>query len=387
MKKLSHKILVGLIPFISASAYTITAGTDEEPFIISAKVEKGRAKIKIVGYINEWSKASSRELEKQIDELIAKGHNDADIYMNSRGGSTIEAVEIMNVLRKFKGKLIAHGGAIVASAMSYIAVMCDEFHVAANTQFMYHRPSGFFGGNYDEITSSLVLLKNTEADYVDAYAAKSKLSKEEIIANWSKGDQWLMGKEIVSEGFADKLTKVEVPISAKDVTTIEACGAPVIPKITVKSLNQNKVERTELIASLGLNENATDADINAKIAQNKTDAEAFAKSKGDREAAEAKAQKDKVNALVDAAIKDKKITADVKDNYIKLATADFESTEATLRALTAPEKPNPNTPNAHTDGRDKWTFADYQSKDPEAYVALLESDPEAAAKLENEHYK
>jgi len=389
MIKLNHKILLARLPFIASSHYICASGGNaNDPFTIEATDKENKAEIKIVGYIGEWDRASSRDLETKVDALIAKGYNDAHIYINSKGGSTIEAVEIMNILRRFKGKLIAYGGSIVASAAGYIACECDEFRVAPNTQFMYHRPTGYFSGNFDEITSSLALLQNTEKDYIRTLSSKSKYSAKEIVANWTKGDQWLMGKEIVKDGFADKVMKKDVAISAKDVAMIEACGAPVVPKITVKSLNKNIVDKLELITALGLDANATDAEITAAVQKNKTDAKAFADGKAKREA-DAKVDADtKVNALVDDAIKAKKITADQKENYTILAKVNFEVTKATLDAMQVLEKPNPSDGGSSTEASQKdWSLKDYQEKDPEAFIALMDSDPEKADRLENEHYK
>ena len=53
--------------------------------------------------------------------------------------------------------------------------------------------------------------------------------------------------------------------------------------------------------------------------------------------AEAKAQEDKINALVDKAIKDCKINKDDRDDYIKMAQSDFALAERILATIPARE--------------------------------------------------
>ena len=376
------------LPLIYASAHI--EAKMSEPFIVEASDSGNKAQLNIVGYIHEWSKASSRDLEAKVNDLIAKGYQDAHIYINSKGGSTLEAAEIFNTLRKFKGKLIATGGAIVASAAGYIATRCDEFHVAPNTQFMYHRPKATLSGNYDEIIAQNEMVKNTEADYIEKYAAKSNLTKAQIVKNWSKGDVWLMGKQIVSDGFADMMIKDEAKITAADAIMIEACGAPVNPKINFKNQKSNKVEKIQLIASLGLEPTATDAEIQAAITKNATDAKAFADliAKNANDAIEKK--KKDVSDFLNAAVASKKITADQVPNYTAMAEGNFDAVKATVDALPVVSKPSPEAAAASAGvdaDRKDWTFAKYQEEDPEAFTALMESDPVAAEELVEKHYK
>ena len=64
------------------------------------------------------------------------------IYINSPGGECFEANEIVNVIKKFPGKITGEGGALVASAATYIAINCTSFSMPANGLFMIHQVSG-----------------------------------------------------------------------------------------------------------------------------------------------------------------------------------------------------------------------------------------------------
>lgn len=367
-------------------------GRVNDPFDFRIEAAAGdTVDITIKGSINEWAEyASANSISSKITELVAQGVQNANIYINTRGGDTIEAVAIVNELRKLPGKLIATGGAVVASAGSYIACKCDEFHVAPNTQFMYHRPKMGSWGTVDEIKSNLKLLENTEEDYIKTYAAKTGMAETEIVEAWSKGDQWMMGEEIVKAKFADKLIKKEAPITALDVTVLEACAAPVVPTPTVtpqsQSQNSNKIftemEKNKLIVALGLSADATDAQIEAAVIANKQKADAAAQ-------AQAEAVEKANKQMVANAIADKKITADQEANYLSFAKADPVACKAALDALKPLEKPFV-TPSASTEAdadKSKWTYQDYQEKAPEAFLELLKTDPAKAEALADAHYK
>lgn len=333
------------------------------------------AKVYIKGTISEWSEyANSNNIDKQINDLVEAGHKDAEVYINSKGGDVFEAAEIMNSLRRFPGKLTAIGGAIVASAGSYIAVKCDEFHVRSNTQFMHHEPRMYAGGTLTQIQATLKLLENMNKDYIKAYVDKTGKKEDDIKSAWANGDTWLMGKEVVSEKFADKMLNKEAPITAEDVVVLEACAAPVIPKVTSQKLQNTEMDKVKIIAALGLPADATEQQIEAALADNKAKADKATQLEAAANAAAVDAKKAKVNALVEKAIGDKKITADQKETYVTLANADYDACEKALNALSAPVKPQvTSSASASNEDRSKWTYADYQEKAPQAFMELDES--------------
>jgi ATP-dependent protease ClpP protease subunit len=377
-----QKRLLPLLAMMLSNNFLITAAAGAGaggPFEITAKEEKGKAVISIVGYIHEWADASAVELERQVLALVEAGHKDATVYINTKGGQTLEASEIVNILRIMPGKLNGIGGAIVASAGTYISSKLDSFEVAPNTQFMYHKPRGVVEGTHDEIQSQLKLLSNTEQDYLETYSAKTKKTKEVIKANWDKGDVWLMGQEIVNEGFADAMIAKPAKITAADVMILEACGAPVIPKVTSEAKPQKSKNREMKIDPLkiGLSADATDEQIEARIVDLKAkadSADALLKEKADKEAAD-KAKE--INAILDQAIDDKKFTATLRDKFKGMLESDFENGKAIIAGLTGVPKISGEITDHKADAgeRANWTFEDYQAKDPKALQEMHEKKP------------
>lgn len=94
--------------------------------------------------------------------------------------------------------------------------------------------------------------------------------------------------------------------------------------------------------TLGLADTATEDQVTAKLKELKTAADAAGETSTKLSAAEAKVKEleDKerlslVTGLVDKAIGEKKLSAGDRDKYIKLATADYDTTEELIKGMTA----------------------------------------------------
>lgn len=103
---------------------------------------------------------------------------------------------------------------------------------------------------------------------------------------------------------------------------------------------QKTMDRKLLCAKLGLDENATDAQISEKLVADKNAIEASAllatentNLKTEITRLKTEAETAKVEGLVDAAITASKLTATDREKYIKLAKADFDTTKEVIDGL------------------------------------------------------
>lgn len=368
---------------ILASVHNIIALSEQYPFEISAKGGKDVAEIRITGAIHQYQN-SATEFKRQVDELLKQGIKNVNLYINSPGGSVFEANEIVNEIKKFTGKIKGYGGALVASAGTYIALNCDDFEMSNNGQYMYHKPLTYTQGNEDKISSELKLLQNLTNQYRTAYATKTGMSEDEIESRWSKGDVWLSAKEALEQGFISSVSNDKQAITESDVAMITACGAPVIPERTESKNQDNNMTREQIIAAFKLPADATDEQIQTTIAKSQEDA---AKYQANKASAETK-EKDIANTMVQAFIDSKQIAADTKEQWVKMAVNDYDGTKAILATLPKPSKLSEQVDAGASEGtRANWTVADYLDKDPEALSALAISDPEKFEKINEEYYK
>ncbi len=309
-------------------------------------------------------------LRGQTDAALNKGVKSVNLYLSTPGGSVYEAVEIVNQLKRFETVEIICG-ALVASAGTYIMAHFPT-KAYSNSQFMIHKPSTKVSGNEDAVKADLKALENLTNDFRKVYAERFGKTEDEINELW-KNDCWLNAQEAQELGLVNDIIDGQPSVDEDIIAMMTACGCPVIPTIeNQKSKKEQKMDRDKLIASLGLSADATDEQIEAKIEALKKNAES------NQTEAKKKAEK-----LVNRAIKDKRITTESADAYIKLATENYEQTKTALESLPTIEAGSTHIDkggNPATD-RSNWTLEDYLEKDPQAYDNLIANEPEKAKAL------
>lgn len=368
------------------------------PLQITATVTDDTAYITIEGYIYKYAEVTSGSLRKDVAKYKADGAKKTEVYVNTEGGSCFEATEIANIIDNAFGepnvKVVV--GALAASAGT---VFTSRFYSVArkNTQFMIHKPMGVFSGNEDKIKRELKALTNLTNEYTEMYSKKTGKSKADIKAILDKGDYWMTAQEALDDGFIDEVLDQDADIDAQSILQLQACGAPIVPTATTKETIKPKTKTREmdsklLAAKIGLSENATDEQINAKLAALNVAETENAILKTQRENAEKAEKAANIKALLDGAEQNKQITADNRIQFEALATADFENTKTIIAslpkiaALSGNIKPKSKGGSSLNASQVDWTYQDYQEKDPEAYLALEQSDPEKATAIMEAYY-
>lgn len=343
------------------------------PLIVSVKQKGKVAHISIDGHIGRyWNGAE--QFKSKVESLVADGVEDVHVYLNTEGGSVFGANEIVNIIKKFTGKITGEGGALVASAGTFIAINLAEFTMPKNGMWMHHKPMAELYGNEGEIEIGLKLLKTLTESYRNDYAAKMGITPEEFEAEWSKGDVWLSAQEAKEKGLISGITD-EAEITSSVYDRIAACGCETPPKINIKS----KLGIMDVTAvSLGLPADATDAQIQAKLDELKNAAAENKRLKDAQAAAQEAEHKAKIKALLDKAEADNLIVATSRKTWEKLAESDFESVKNTIEAM-----PKMAAGSQHLGGGSKgkgadvdMSFEDLMEDNAEGAVKMAKADPE-----------
>lgn len=350
---------------------------------IAAEASNGRAEIRIDGDISSWDN-SAGTFRAQVQALVASGVRDAHVYLNTRGGNVFQANEIVNEVKRFPGRMTGEGGALVASAGSYIMLHLQDFAMAANGMVMIHKPSGEFEGNEDQVLADVEALKKLTQQYRASYAKAMGKTEAEVEAMWSKGDVWLTAQEAKDLGLVKSITG-EVELDEDDIEDIAACGAPKdkLPKAAAAAPTTTTMDIKALRAALGMPETATEQEVLAKAAELRAANEANAKAAAD-------ARKKEVKDLIDAAIKDRKITEDYRASFEAKFAANHEAAKKELDEL----KPVPTmaavvdagkgegAAATEASGREKWGYDDWATKDMKGLTALARGTAEEQAKFQ-----
>jgi ATP-dependent Clp protease protease subunit len=353
---------------------------------MTASTEKGKAIIKIIGYIGS-EKTNAETLSALVDDFLAKGIKSAIVRISSGGGSVFQASDMVAELERFES-VNMEVGALAASAATRF---CARFHTTArpNSQLMIHRPMGRAEGNEKEIEQGLKQIKDATSDYRKAYATKMGKTEAEIETMWADGDKWMTAKEAKALKLIDGITGEPETIDAATAEMLVACGAPKAaatpPKAdTIPPQNQpkNKMDRDQLIASLGMDADSTDAQINARIAANKSAAEASKAA----EKKELETRAERAETDVTAAITDKKLLATQKDAWVKMYMAEPVATKSQLDAMVSIPKLSKEIEGKGgakdlEASRKEWTLETYMEQDPQALEALEKENPERFEQL------
>ena len=140
------------------------------------------------------------------------------------------------------------------------------------------------------------------------------------------------------------------------------------------------MDLTMLTSRLGMATTSTEAQVLAQIDVYKRKAERTEML----ERREEQRREQEINDLLDGAVKDKKITADVRDEWKEMLQSNFDSAKKMLDALKPVEIPKVVVPSAaSTTGK---TFEDLQ-KDPSALEKLMDENPKEYERLLNEYVK
>ncbi len=310
------------------------------PFNISAEKQDKTVLVRIIGHIGYGF--NIEEFRRLIDKVVAEGCTSAHLYINSPGGSCFDAEEIMNVLTSnFQDNITGEGGALVASAASYIATHCKTFVMPVNGKFMVHRPRGSVSGTYVEIGNYLKLIQDIDKEYFQQFKSKAKDVKD-FTKKWNAGDNWMTATEAKEAGFITNVRKkINIDKEAQAMINAAANNQFVFPENHQTLTPESDVKQLKMLAvSAGLNDNVSFETVNAAIKEfviKNNDLTKVNKTLQDKVSVLEKVEKDKktaeANSLIDSAVKDGRLNAEGKDAIMKLFERDHEAGKQVLAAI------------------------------------------------------
>ena len=288
----------------------------------------------LIGEI-DWWKNSGEEFKEAIDKAMVSGATELKLYINSEGGDPIQAFEIFNQIKRFKGKKTAMIGALCASSATVVACACDSVYISRFGLFMIHEPSLYAGGmTEEELTAGIGLLQTLKANVTTLYAERTRKTEEEVkslmkAVTWMTSTQALEGKWV--DGIVDEIPDDEEVIYLQPEMT---ANIPVTMNgnlIPVDIKMKNKLFAALMLAGIQMKADASEDEFVEAVGK-------ILKENGDlktqlKEAGTA-TMKAKAKMLVDSAIEQKKIVEGDREEYTQLAEANFELCTKMLGKIT-----------------------------------------------------
>lgn len=137
------------------------------------------------------------------DELYAED-GDLTLWINSPGGNVFAAAEIYTMIRDYPHNVTVRIASIAASAASVIAMAGNTVQMSPTALLMIHDPSTIAFGNAKDMEKAIATLNEVKESIINAYAAKTGLSRSRI-SKLMSDETWINAKKAVELGFADEL--------------------------------------------------------------------------------------------------------------------------------------------------------------------------------------
>jgi ATP-dependent protease ClpP protease subunit len=129
-----------------------------------------------------------------------------NVRVNSYGGSVADGLAIYNALTRHKATKAVTVDGVAMSSASLIAMAGDTVTMPPTSLLMIHAPWGGLYGNAKEMRQYADVLDKFSEAMADAYVAKSKMARADVLALLTDGeDHYYTGEEAVAAGFADAI--------------------------------------------------------------------------------------------------------------------------------------------------------------------------------------
>lgn len=135
------------------------------------------------------------------DELYAE-EGDITLWLNSPGGNVFAAAEIYTMIRDYPHRVTVKIASIAASAASVIAMAGNTVQMSPTALLFVHDPSTIAMGNAKDMEKAIATLNEVKESIINAYAAKTGLSRNRI-SKLMSDETWINAKKAVELGFAD----------------------------------------------------------------------------------------------------------------------------------------------------------------------------------------
>lgn len=132
-----------------------------------------------------------------------------NIYINSPGGSVVEAMATHDFIQELKKKEVivnGYGIGIVASASTYILSGCTHSYITPNSTYMIHNLSGGISGTIKEVESYYNMMLMYDGLIKDFYSNLTNKSIDQI-TQWMDSETFFTGKQAVENGFVGNLSQ------------------------------------------------------------------------------------------------------------------------------------------------------------------------------------
>lgn len=298
-------------------------------FSIVAAADKDEVDVNIYDYIGYFG-VTAKDFIAAIQKHPGKKIN---VRIGSPGGSVFDGLSIANFLSGLDAHAIIDG--LCASMATIVACSCKTVKMASNTFYMIHEASGGTFGTASQLKDVSELLTKINEQMAETYVARTKQSKEKV-KKWMSDTTYFTAAEAKKYGFVDEISSSVKLTACIDDFNLESYGK--VPEWVKETLTGEASSTSEepptmkellkLLASKGaisspeLTEAAALTEISAFFSRTAQETKDLVEAKTKLETQAKQDRDQRISALVDAAIKDRKISAETREFAVKMGQQD-----------------------------------------------------------------
>lgn len=154
-----------------------------------------------IGY--GWFGVTSKDFVAELDALDV---DEIELHINSPGGLCSEAIAIKNALAQHPAKVTAYVDGMAASAATIVALGADEIVMLPDSEFMIHDAWMLCVGPAADMHTAGDRLDQVSNNIAGMYARKAGGTRDEWRSIMSgAGETWYSADEAVEAGLADRV--------------------------------------------------------------------------------------------------------------------------------------------------------------------------------------
>ena len=169
------------------------------------KLEGTDGSITMRGMIGDFQNGVSSD---DFMDLMAEQTGDLTIHLDSEGGCVTSGISMYNQIRAYEGgEVTIHIDSQACSIATVVACAADKVVMNSNAKFMIHRAWTVAMGNSVEFRSMAEILELMDADIASAYADKTDLPEDELLA-MMEAETWMSAEKALELGFVDEINEI-----------------------------------------------------------------------------------------------------------------------------------------------------------------------------------
>lgn len=353
----------------------------------------GGATILLYGDVGPWGDIDSQRV---VTELLAleREYKAIDVRINSTGGDVFTGIAIFNALRQSKADIKIYVDGIAASIAGVIALCGKPLYMSQYARLMLHKVSGGAYGSAKELRETADLIENLEGSLAEMVAQRVKLTKEEVHSRYFADgkDHWLTAKEALDLGMIDGIHDLPEETDLDESSSTDDIYQVFNNRLETEAQEPSTMALLDEIKRIPSFANATEADIVTRLQNQALKLEEKDKAITNLQERVAELEAKELEALLNTAVADGRITQEQKPTYLNLLKSDRANAEALLASLpkadagakqfhSAKQFTQPTGSGASKFHGKTWReldkenlLAEYKKYDPEGFASLYKDE-------------